>query len=163
MVNIELAKPFVRAAYDFLNMELGIPVKQGPPSTTATQGTTQEINILVGVTGAVRGQIIYGMSAATAKSIASMMLAHPIQGLDRNAQSALCELGNMVSGMGISQFDQQHADVALTPPSLIAGKNIFISVLKLGCFHISFVTETGNIDVTIALEEHAMPPQTVAV
>lgn len=72
-----------------------------------TQNTTQEINILVGVTGAVSGQIIYSMSPDLAKNIASKMLERRIETLDRLAQSALCELENMVSGLALSRFAQK--------------------------------------------------------
>ncbi|MBI4733949.1 MAG: chemotaxis protein CheX [Rubrobacteridae bacterium] len=151
-----LANPFVSAANDMLGLELGFQVTQGNPIETTSQGTSQELNILVGVTGVVSGTVIFGMSLSTAKAIASTMLAKPIESLDRNAQSAICELGNMVCGMAVSKFDAEHSDVALTPPSLIVGKDIFISILKIGCVHTSLSTEVGNLDVTVALEEHVI-------
>lgn len=163
MLNIELAKPFVDATYDFLNLEIGLQVTKEPAAATTTQGTSQEINVIIGITGAVSGQMIYGMSMTTAKSIAGLMLGRQIDSLDRTAQSALCELGNMVSGMAISRYDEQHSDVALTPPSLIAGKNIFISTLKLGCLRVSCISEIGTIDVTVALKEKMVPRQVNAV
>ncbi|NCO65622.1 MAG: hypothetical protein AUK32_05025 [Candidatus Aquicultor secundus] len=163
MLNVELAKPFVDAAFGFLHLEVGLQVKTEPSAATTTQGTSQEINIIIGITGSVSGQMIYSMSLNTAKSIAGMMLGRQIDSLDRTAQSALCELGNMISGMAITRFDEAHSNVALTPPSLVAGKNIFISILKLGCMRVSLVSELGTVDVTIALEEKALLRQAEAV
>jgi CheY-specific phosphatase CheX len=163
MISSELSMPFITATSDFLTMELGIPATQAPVTESGKQGTSQELNILVGITGMINGQVIYSMSAGTAKNIAAIMLGRSVQPLDRNAQSALCELGNMITGMATSRFDVRYTEVALTPPSLIAGNNIFISVLKMGYIYTSFATEIGNIDVTIAARENTMLKQADAV
>jgi chemotaxis protein CheX len=163
MIKTELAKPFVDAANDMLGLEIGIEVTKGQITESTGQGTSQEVNILIGVTGDVTGTVIYGMSVSTAKAIAEAMLMHEIPSLDRNAQSALCELGNMISGMAMSKFDESVSDLALTPPSFVVGKDIFISVLKLGCGKAQLSTSAGNIDVTVALEQRAIRPQARAV
>jgi chemotaxis protein CheX len=162
MINLELAGAFIDASNDMLSLELGLEVDKGSANETSPQGTLQEVNILVGVTGALSGTVIYSMGSTTAKIVAGIMLAREIETLDRNAQSALCELGNMISGMAISRLDADHSDVALTPPSLVVGKDIFISVLKLGCIHAPLRTESGVLDVTIALEERVLRHMQVA-
>lgn len=159
MVNAQLSKPFIAATYDFLTMELGVETTQAPVSESSTRGTSQELNILVGITGMIAGQVIYSMSAGTAKAIAGIMLGQEVKPLDRNAQSALCELGNMITGMATSRLDMRYMEVSLTPPSLIAGNNIYISVLKMGYVYTSFTSEIGNLDVTIAVREHAILKQ----
>lgn len=159
MIKEELANPFIDASNDMLSLEIGLNVSRGPVIESSKQGTSQEVNILIGVTGAVSGTVIYGMSITTAKAIAGAMLMREVESLDRNAQSALCELGNMVSGMAVSKFDEAISDVALTPPSLVVGKEIFISILKLGSTQTHLMTDNGNIDITIALEERAIKPQ----
>jgi chemotaxis protein CheX len=156
MIKEELSKPFIDASNAMLGLEIGLDVSMGPVTDNTKQGTSQEVNILIGVTGNVMGTVIYAMSLSTAKAIAGTMLMHEIESLDRNAQSALCELGNMISGMAVSHFDETISDVALTPPSLVVGKDIFISILKLGCTQAQLITNNGNVDITIALKERAI-------
>ncbi|MBI4733708.1 MAG: chemotaxis protein CheX [Rubrobacteridae bacterium] len=162
MSKIEIAKPFIDASNDMLSLELGLDVNKGPVSETSKQGTSQEVNILIGVTGDITGTVIYGMSVETAKAIAGTMLMHEVSSLERNAQSALCELGNMTSGMATSRLDPSISNVALTPPSIVVGKDIFISVLKLGCIQIQLITEVGAIDITVALEERIIKAEAQA-
>jgi chemotaxis protein CheX len=156
MIKEELAKPFIDASNTMLGLEIGLDVNMGPITESTKQGTSQEVNILIGVTGDVTGTVIYAMSLSTAKAIAETMLMHEIESLDRNAQSAICELGNMISGMAVSNFDESISEVALTPPSLVVGKDIFISILKLGCTQAQLITSNGNVDITIALKERAI-------
>jgi chemotaxis protein CheX len=162
MDKVELAKPFIDATYDMLSLELGLDVNKGPMSETSKQGTSQEVNILIGVTGDLNGTVIYAMSAPTAKAIAGAMLLQEIEALERNAQSALCELGNMTTGMATSRLDSSISNVALTPPSIVVGKDIFISVLKLGCVQMQLITKAGSIDITVALEQRMVKSEALA-
>lgn len=60
--------------------------------------TTQQVSIAVGVSGQVKGQVIYGLSQVTATKIASAMMGQTTVAFDEMVASAVSELGNMISG-----------------------------------------------------------------
>ena len=70
----EYVNPFVTASFSVLEMVLGAPPVKGTLTMQPTIFTSQQCNVVCGVTGHVQGQVIYGMSLATADKIASAML-----------------------------------------------------------------------------------------
>ena len=76
-MKVEYINPFLAGASSVLEMVLGeTPVKQSL-SAQATSFTSEQCNVVCGVTGQAQGQVIYGMSLAVADKIASHMLGEP--------------------------------------------------------------------------------------
>src|SRR6266851_4963351 len=88
-VKVEFVNPFIQAAREVLESELGAEAQRGNLRLQKSACTTDEITALVGVTGTVSGMVLYSMSEATALGIVSRLMGQEFQGFDELAQSGI--------------------------------------------------------------------------
>jgi chemotaxis protein CheX len=106
-MKVEYVTPFVTASVSVIQTMIGIGAERGKLSARPQLFTSQQVNIVCGITGEIEGQVIYGMSMLTAKNMASQMLGgQEVKEFDQLAASAIAELGNMISGGSSNQHFQ---------------------------------------------------------
>ncbi|NCO66329.1 MAG: chemotaxis protein CheX [Candidatus Aquicultor secundus] len=156
MLKVEFVNPFLEAAFEVFETETNLKLGKGPLSVQQSSLTSQEVSVLIGVTGEIHGQVIYGMSAKVAKKIAAEMMGQPVPLLDGLAQSAISELGNMITGLATVKFGKDYANLAVTPPTLIVGTKVLISTIDIQRLYIVLMSEAGDIEVSVALREQVI-------
>ncbi|MDI6716283.1 MAG: chemotaxis protein CheX [Actinomycetota bacterium] len=156
MLKVEFINPFLEAAFEVFEKETNLKLEKGPISVQKSSLTSQEVSVLIGITGQIHGQVIYGMSSKTAKKISAEMIGRPVPLLDDLAQSAISELGNMITGLATVRFSEFYEDLAVTPPTLIIGTNVLISTVDIQRLYIVLMSKFGDIEVSIALREQAI-------
>jgi chemotaxis protein CheX len=156
MLKVEYINPFLDAAFEVFETETSVRLEKGPLSMQSSSQTSQEVNVMIGVTGELHGQVIYGMSSKTAKKIASAMIGKQVVLLDMLAQSAISELGNMMTGLATAKFSEIYNNLAITPPTLIIGTNVLISTIDIQRLYVTLESELGDIEVSIALKEQTI-------
>lgn len=152
MMKVEYINPFVEAAFSVMEMVLGVRPEKGSLAMQPTTFTSQQCNIVCGVTGQVQGQVIYGMSMSVADRIASFMLGQPIKTFDQLAASAIAELGNMISGHAMSKLSEVGYICDITPPTIIRGTNVKISTLSIPAIVIPMTTQQGEVSITVGIQ-----------
>ncbi len=127
VLDIKYINPFLKATITVFDM-LGISGgKVGKPCISDLDFNEQTFLIQVGVTGAMKGQVFFGLSDEKAMSVAStMMMGMPVTSLDPMACSALQELGNMILGNTSTLFSTMNIIFDITPPLSMHGKSIKI-------------------------------------
>lgn len=155
MLKAEFINPFIVATVEVLNQELGRPIKieKGPLSYQESYYTSMDITVMIGVTGAVQGVVMYGLSERTAKNIVSGMLGQPVPVMDRMVESAIAEFGNVVTGIASRELEKAGYPCTLAPPTLMVGRGVMISTINIKRLHIPFTTEVGDMAVSVALRE----------
>ena len=148
----EYINPFVSASFSVLEMVLGNRPVKGVLAMQPTIFTSQQCNVVCGVTGQVQGQVIYGMSLTTADKIASTMLGQPIKTFDQLAASAIGELGNMISGNAMQGLSEAGWICDITPPTIMRGTSVKISTLNIPAIVIPLMLEQGEVCVTVGLQ-----------
>jgi chemotaxis protein CheX len=151
----EYINPFVSAAVEVCQMVLGITPQRGQLNARKGIFTSQQCNIVLGVTGQLEGMIIYGMSIFTADKIASQMLGTTIRTFDELAASAIAELGNMISGNALTKLAGTGYRCNLSPPSIIRGSSVRISTLEIPTLVVPLITELGELEINVGLQERA--------
>lgn len=77
---------------------------------------------IVGVTGELHGNVIFAMTEACAKRIASAMMGGmPIEAFDEMAQSAVSELGNMLAAGACTYLEVMGIKADISTPTLMHG------------------------------------------
>lgn len=110
-----------------------------------------DVLVIIGLAKDLRGSVIYSMSCDTAKAIASSMMGGmPVACLDDLTKSAVCEFANMASGMSVSGFAGMFVDI--TPPTLVSGKNLAVTVGSDAILMTEIETACGGIDVYLGVE-----------
>lgn len=83
---------------------------------------TPDVVCIIGIIGDLRGNVIYAMSADTAKSIAGIMMGGmELDELDEIGQSAISELGNMLAANACTELSQVNVKVDVSTPTLMTG------------------------------------------
>ena len=150
----EYVSPFAEAARTCLQTLIGATAERGALSARPQLFTTQQINIVCGITGPIEGLVIYGMSKVTADKVASRMIGAPVVTFDGLAASAIAELGNMVSGNAASILATAGYAVDITPPTIIRGTNVKITTLNVPALVIPMdIPEIGAFEINVSLRE----------
>ncbi|ADU75146.1 chemotaxis protein CheX [Acetivibrio thermocellus AD2] len=131
-MNVEYINPFIEASRAVLKQIAGIDVKLGSISLKNSPYASDNIVILVGLTGKIRGQAIFSMNKNVALTVASgMMGGLNLTELDEMSKSALSELTNMILGNTATLLYNRGVGVEITPPSFLMGENMQISPSKM--------------------------------
>jgi len=162
-MKVEYVGPFAEAAVSVMKMVLGATPERGQLSARPQIFTTQQINIVCGITGLVEGLVIYGMSMVTADRIASRMIGAPVVTFDGLAASAIAELGNMISGNSLALLASKGFNCDITPPTIIRGTNVKITTLDIPALVIPLeIPEIGEFEINVSLQERRRVAQSVA-
>lgn len=153
-MKVEYVSPFVEAAVKVMTALLQVTPERGTLSARPQVFTTQQVNIVCGITGDVEGQVIFGMSIVAADRIASKMLGSPVVTFDQLAASAIAELGNMISGNSMTLLHGQGFTCDITPPTIIKGSNVKISTLDIPALVIPMrLKDIGEFEINVSIKE----------
>lgn len=90
---------------------------------------TDDVAIIVGITGALSGQVVLSFNKSTAARIAGQMTKKPAtRDINIHQRSALSELSNMIAGHATVELSAAGFLCDITPPSLLVGTNIRVAV-----------------------------------
>jgi len=153
-MRVEFINPFVKAAYDVLEQEVQAEIKKGQLSIEESSVTTQDdVTVLIGVTGQLAGVVMYSLSERTAKSLVSRMLGQPVPVFDDMVESAVAEMGNVISGLASAQLEANGFVCHIAPPTVIVGRGVIISTVNIKKLVIPLETQYGNLRIAVALKE----------
>lgn len=149
----EFVNPFLSAAFQVLQTETGGEVVKGNIALEDAPLVSDEVTVLIGVVGRAQGLVLYGMSEKTAKELVSSMTGEPIEVFDSLAESAVAELGNVITGLASGALEEAGFPCKIAPPSVVTGKGTTISTLAIKRLVIPLQTKCGEILVHVALRE----------
>ena len=153
-MKVDYVLPFVEACVTVIQTMAGLTPERGQLSARPQMFTSQQLNIVCGITGQIEGPVIYGMSIQTAEKIASKMLGTAVTTFDQLAASAIAELGNMVSGNSMTLMAGKGFTCDITPPTIVKGTNVKISTLDIPALVIPMaVADLGSLEINVSLQE----------
>lgn len=152
-MNVEYINPFIQGTQSVLKNVCNEETKLGKIYLKTSPYTGETISIIIGVTGDIKGQVIFSLNVNSACAIASkMMMGAPVTEMDELAKSAISELTNMILGNTATLFYNTGINIDITPPSLLMGQNVQISTTKTQTICIPLELSDGNnfeIDVSL--------------
>jgi chemotaxis protein CheX len=121
-MNNEYLEPFCNSFTNILPQfgieNIGLTDIEDCGNTIETPGVV----CIIGIIGELKGNVIYAMNTDCAKKIASYMMGGmEIEDFDETAQSAISELGNMLTGNACTELSQIGVTVDLSTPTLMHG------------------------------------------
>ncbi len=109
--------PFVQSAQHTLGMICNESPSLGSLYLKKAPFSNEGVSIFIDIFGDIKGSVVYNLKVDVACSIASkMMFGMPVTHLDEMSQSAISELGNMISGNVATNFSGKGIVVDITPP-----------------------------------------------
>jgi chemotaxis protein CheX len=151
-MKVEFVNPFLEAASEVLDAELGGEVQRGTLRLHKTAFTTDEVTAVVGVTGTLHGLVLYSMSQATALRIVSRVMGQEFEEFDAIAQSGIGELGNVITGRASVLLSEAGFPSNITPPALVIGEGTLITTLDLVRLVLPLETDAGALEIQVVLK-----------
>ena len=151
----EFINPFLQAATEVLESELGSRPQRGSIGLQRSAYTSDEVTAVLAVTGAVAGMVMFAMTEETARAIVSYIMGQEFPHFDALAQSGIAELGNVITGRAAVLLAEAGYPSDLAPPMLIIGRGTMISTLDVQRLVIPIETQFGKIEIQVALKEGA--------
>ncbi len=120
------------------------------PSLTTEPFIQQEMGVLIGLVGDLKGRIIIDGSPTTFGAIGSTMFGMPLEG--EMLESFTGEFGNMIAGNLCTHVGQNELELDITPPTVMVGNT------KLYGFQSAFrlpasIDTAGNITILLTIDE----------
>jgi chemotaxis protein CheX len=129
-MDVQYINPFLEASSAVLK-QFGIEFKPGKLQLKGSPQLMGRVSVIIGVTGKLRGQVLFNMDQDVAFKIASIMMGGmSITDFDEISKSAIAELFNMVLGNTATIFYNKGLEIDITPPSLLFGENMVMSASK---------------------------------
>ncbi|MGM0381119.1 MAG: chemotaxis protein CheX [bacterium] len=150
--------PFVTAAISTLKQFIpDIEIERGELDVAPSPAKTLGAAVYIGISGELKGRVIYDMDRSTAVKIASAMNQEELPGLNDMVRSTIQELGNIISGNASSklhkQLDGKHVDI--TPPSMIVGDDTQISdSVSSKYLKVPLNTNYGQVIINVNIREN---------
>jgi chemotaxis protein CheX len=148
----EFINPFLQAASDVLESELGSAPQRGSIGLQRSAYTSDDVTAVVAVTGDVAGMVLFAMGETTARSLVSKMMGQEFPELDALGQSGIAEIGNVITGRAAVLLSEAGFPSDLAPPMLLIGRGTMISTLDVQRLVIPLETEFGKIEIQVALK-----------
>lgn len=152
-VKVEHIQPFVTAAAYVLKQELKVDVERGELSLVQTDYTTKEITVLIGITGDLEGTVLFGTNEAMAMNIVYELTGERKVFYDETSESAIAEMGNVISGRAATLYAEQGIRCMISPPTVITGRGTIISSVDMTRILIPLETRLGSIEIAASLRE----------
>lgn len=150
----EYINPFIKASTEVLRTIVNVEFKTGAPYLKQSPIMANNVMILIGITGEIRGQAVISMTEQVAMNIASgMMMGMPVSELDEMTKSALSELGNMIMGNTATLLFNTGVNIDITPPTLMMGKELTISLADMKTVGVPLHSELGDVNLDISVKE----------
>ncbi len=151
-MKVEFVNPFLEAASEVLDSELGGEARRGTLRLQKTAVTTDEVTAVVGVTGTLQGLVLYSMSQATALRIVSRVMGQEFEAFDAVAQSGIGELGNVITGRAGVLLSEAGYPSNISPPALVIGEGTMITTLDLVRLVMPLETDLGHLEIQVVLK-----------
>lgn len=153
-MKVEFINPFVNAALDVLKQEIAAEITRGKMSLEESSVITEDdITVMIGVTGQLSGVVMYSITERTAKNMVAKMLGQPVPVFDDMVESAIAELGNVISGLASAQLEINGYICEIVPPTVVVGRGTIISTVNIKKLVIPLETQYGNLRIAVGLKE----------
>ena len=109
--------------------------------------------VILGIVGAIRGNVVYTIDIEAAKQIAStMMMGAPVDEFDDMASSAISELTNMLTANAATAFSNNGILIDISTPTMLQGENISINMSSNQVLCVQLLADDIPIEINISFE-----------
>jgi len=158
-LNVNYLNPFIEASMNVVKDIAGINSELKKVCLRGNTFSGQDVIIIIGVTGALVGQVILTLAHESMDTLVKEMFAGNSDNLDNDLKkSAMAELANMIVGNATSLFYKKGMKVLITTPTILTGKEILISnKYPIINIPISFAEGRCSLDLNISALENNNP------
>lgn len=141
--------PFSKAACEAFKRMLDLDVNAGVPEQTAAHPDARKgLNIVIGMTGDMNGEILYHFPKDTALEMVKIMCGGmEVAQMDDFVTSAMGEIANIISGNAMTGLSEQNMVCDIQPPVILVDELPAAGANSAVCSEIS--TPVGSLALEI--------------
>jgi chemotaxis protein CheX len=148
----EYINPFLESARIVIEQMINIRPTTGQLGIKDIKFVEKYIWIQIGITGQMQGDIVFGLHEAVAlKLVSAMMGGFILTEMDEMGQSAISELGNMISGNASTMLYNQGIRVDITPPKVIHSATAAGFIPKKALTIPLIIEGIGELDIQVVM------------
>jgi chemotaxis protein CheX len=152
-INAEYINPFLEAASAVFKSVMGVDLRRGKLSIKEYPEPSHEVAIIIGITGAVTGELVYSMSYGMVYKIANILAPGlSEEQVKTEYKDIVGELANMITGNAMNLFAYSGKRIEMTTPTVIDGKNFTITMVKQTTLGINLYSPFGQLEMNVALK-----------
>lgn len=158
----EYVNPFLTPAQLVWQKEFGCPLKIQNAEAVSHQYTTDDVTAIIGISGTLQGNVLYGFSAGLVTEIIKRMVGEDYDARDPISLSALGEIANVITGNAATQLAASGYTCDISPPVVLepVGATLTAGVPKQ--IQVTFESEMGLLRVRIGLTENTKAQKSAA-
>ena len=150
------ANPFIRGAISVFEKEIHIKLTRKDLVKKEAPLPSFPVSIIIGVTGPVKGQVVYSMDNNFAFNLAKAMIPNKLPAeIKKLVNSAVSEIANIITGQASIELAGEDKAINITPPAVFRGMDLRVDFLNIPTISLSFISEIGVMEINIALTEDA--------
>ena len=111
------------------------------------------INVSIGVTGDLKGTIIFSFSEKMALNLVEEMAGMEFNEFDKFVASAIGELANIISGNAMMNFSEAGYNCDIVPPQITVGRNKTFSTATKKVLVIPMLAAEKSFVIYISIRE----------
>jgi len=150
-MKVEYINPFYQATLDVFRVMLNLEPERGALRAVDDLAPVSEANVGIGVTGALRGTLLYSFPKTMALEMVRIMSGMEMNKLDAFVTSALSEVANIISGNALAYLAQNSLVCDISPPQVFVGENGTLTMTTEKAIVLPLVTEIGTLEISISL------------
>jgi chemotaxis protein CheX len=148
----EYINPFLEAARIVIEQMINVRPTTGQLGVKDVKFVEKYIWIQIGITGQMQGDIVFGLHEEVAlKLVSAMMGGYVLTEMDEMGQSAISELGNMISGNASTMLYNQGVIIDITPPKVVHSANAAGFVPKKALTIPLIIDGIGELDIQVIM------------
>ena len=150
----EYANIFIKSAVAVFVKEVGVGLSRKNLTRKSAPVPSLPISIVIGITGNIRGQVVYSMDSDFAFQVTKAMIPNKLPTeIKKLTNSAVSEIANMITGQASIALAGEDQLIHLTPPAVFTGSDMQVDFLAVPTICLSLISEIGSLEINIAFTE----------
>ncbi|HOF12749.1 MAG TPA: chemotaxis protein CheX [Spirochaetota bacterium] len=152
-INAEYVNPFLEAASAVFKQLLNVDLRRGKLVIKDVPQPSHDVAIIIGITGAVTGQVVFSMSLEMVGKIAKVLTPGlSDKDVANEWKDIVGEVANMITGNAMNLFAYSGKRVEMTTPTVIEGESFTITLIKQTTLGINLYSPFGQLEMNVALK-----------
>lgn len=151
--------PFITSAISIIKETTGVDVRRKRVYLHKGKESIGGVGIILGLSGDIKGRVVYEFSRGMTMRLASKMIEQ--SELDfgdkeeflKLLESAILELGNLISGKAIGVLLGNGYNCNITPPDFWFGKDVSLVPFYLLTIVIELATPYGDFTINLSIQK----------
>lgn len=152
-LNAEYVNPFLEAASAVFKQLLFVDLRRGKLTIKEMPEPSHDIAIIIGITGAVNGEVVFSMGLNMVNKISESLVPGLSEAqIKMEYKDIVGELANMITGNAMNLFAYSGKRVEMTTPTVVEGKDFTITLMKQTTLGINLHSPFGQLEMNVALK-----------